>query len=100
MSALDLAHAGKTILRLRERSTNKSPPRTRNRFPLRRVLQIIVATRDQFLRFDHHEMFARHERRKSFAGFGDDAAAVREANEHPVPLEIPQLRVMQVEQDL
>ena len=44
-------------------------------------------------------MFARHERFEAFAGLGDDAATIREADQHAVPFEIAQLRIMQVEEN-
>src|SRR6266705_4147192 len=98
MTALDLSHTRLAVARLPEMLANKIAPGAGNCFQFRRVLQIIIAATDELLRFHHDEMFARHERPESFTGFGDDAAAIRQADEHPVPFEIAQLRVMHTEQ--
>src|SRR3954466_11813747 len=61
--------------------------------------QVILACRDQLVRRDHDEMVPRLEWRVTLAGLRYDAAAIRERDQHSVPLEIILLRVVKIEQD-
>jgi hypothetical protein len=64
------------------------------------VFEIIPAGFDKLPRLHHDKMLPRDERRKTFASFSHNAATVGQADQHPVPFEITELGVMNVEQKL
>ena len=88
------------MIRLAEMLADKLLPGARDCFPFLRMLEIILADPNDFLGFGHDEMFAGHEWSETLAGLGNDAAAVGQPDEHAVPLEVAQLRIMQVEENL
>ena len=95
----DLREKTRARLRLAQLRLDELAAGVRDLFALVRMREVILAAGDEILRLHHDEVPARHEFAVAFAGLGDDAAAVREADEHAVPLEIFLLRVVDVEQD-
>ena len=86
-------------LRLPELVGDERLSSLRDLFAFLGMLQKILTRRNEVLRLDHDEMLPRDECAVAFAGLGDDAATVSQTDQHPVPLEIFLLGVMEVEQN-
>ena len=64
------------------------------------VIEIIVARCSKLLALHHDKVFARNQRSIALAGFANDAATIGHASQHPMPLEIPLIGVVDVKQYL
>ena len=80
-------------------SANEFGPSGGNARTFVRVVQVIFTGLDESVVFDHDEMSVWNERGISRAVFRDDAATIGQSHQHPVPLEVPLIGVVDIEQD-